>query len=248
MRIQKLIVISIFFFYILFGSLSTISFAQGLPAQIPGQDCGVAGAPPPKNKCCTVDPSKPPSINAPGAFSIVVDIIQPLISAILSPFYLDVGNQTKNNYSPCTSGVPSASNSAGLNCNCIEKANTSDDVVAKLCNNLENNDERSTCRDCMTSKNETKCIWTGLGSVKTNLGEFIGEKLLTWGIGVAGGVAMLCIMYAAFMMQTSGGNAEQVKKAQQMLTSCITGLMLILFSVFILKLIGVDILKIPSFK
>ena len=50
------------------------------------------------------------------------------------------------------------------------------------------------------------------------------------------------------MMQTSQGNPEKLKKAQEMLTSCIMGLMLIIFSVLILRLIGVDILKIPGFN
>jgi len=49
------------------------------------------------------------------------------------------------------------------------------------------------------------------------------------------------------MMQSSQGNPEKLKKAQEMITSCIMGLMLIIFSVFILKLIGVNILKIPGF-
>jgi len=67
------------------------------------------------------------------------------------------------------------------------------------------------------------------------------------GIGLAGLIALLCIIYAAFMIQISSGNPERIKKAQELLTSCIMGLMLIIFSVFILRLIGVDILKIPGF-
>ena len=39
-----------------------------------------------------------------------------------------------------------------------------------------------------------------------------------------------------------------LKKAQELITSCIMGLMLIIFSIFILRLIGVDILKIPGFE
>jgi hypothetical protein len=68
------------------------------------------------------------------------------------------------------------------------------------------------------------------------------------GIGLAGGVAMLCIMYSAFRMQTSQGNPEAIKKAQETLTSCITGLVLIIFSVLILRIIAQDILRIPGFN
>ena len=91
-------------------------------------------------------------------------------------------------------------------------------------------------------------VWSGIGCVKTNVREFIQDTLFRLGIGLAGGLALLCIIYSAFMMQTSQGNPEKLKKAQEMLTSCIMGLMLIIFSVLILRLIGVDILKIPGFN
>jgi hypothetical protein len=78
--------------------------------------------------------------------------------------------------------------------------------------------------------------------------EFITQKILGTGVGVAGGISMLCIMFAAFQMQTSSGNAEKIKKAQELLTNCITGLMVIIFSVLILKIIGIDILKLPGFR
>ena len=41
---------------------------------------------------------------------------------------------------------------------------------------------------------------------------------------------------------------EKIKKAQDLLTSCIMGLMLIIFAVFILRLVGVNILRIPGFS
>lgn len=254
MKIRNLIVVWVLLFYLFLTIIPILSYAQipGLAIPVPGQDCGIASGDPAKskNKCCVIDPGQGPPAQAkvPGILQWLADILYSVVLSVMSPVIMGLNNQIKNSAQTCTEGVPSTTNSKDPNCTCIQKANTSTDSVASLCNKLQDNGERAKCVACMTSTDEVKCIWTGLGDVSTNLGEFIGGKLLTWGIGVAGGISMLCIMYAAFMMQTSGGNAEQVKKAQQMLTSCITGLMLILFSVFILKLIGVDILKIPGFN
>ena len=79
-----------------------------------------------------------------------------------------------------------------------------------------------------------------------NFKSIIEETVFGIGVGLAGGFSLLCIIYAAFMMQSSEGNPEKLKKAQEMITSCIMGLMLIIFSVFILRLIGVNLLKIPE--
>jgi len=70
--------------------------------------------------------------------------------------------------------------------------------------------------------------------------------LLGWAIGIAGGIAFLLIVYAGFMIMTSSGNPERLKAGQELLTSAISGLVLLVFSVFILNFIGVKILQIPG--
>ena len=71
--------------------------------------------------------------------------------------------------------------------------------------------------------------------------------LLKWAIGVGGGIAFLLIVYSGFMIMTSSGNPERLKAGQELLTSAISGLILLVFSIFILNLIGVKILEIPGF-
>jgi hypothetical protein len=44
------------------------------------------------------------------------------------------------------------------------------------------------------------------------------------------------------MIMSSSGNPERLKAGQELLTSAISGLILLVLSVFILKFIGVDIL------
>lgn len=70
--------------------------------------------------------------------------------------------------------------------------------------------------------------------------------VLKWAIGVGGGIAFLLIVYAGFMIMTSQGNPERLKAGQELLTSAISGVILLVLSVFILNVIGVKILAIPG--
>jgi len=55
------------------------------------------------------------------------------------------------------------------------------------------------------------------------------------------------MLYAGFMVMTASGNPERLKAGQELLTSAIAGLILLIFSVFILRFIGVDILGLDAF-
>jgi len=79
-----------------------------------------------------------------------------------------------------------------------------------------------------------------------NTDEFIGY-ILRWAVGVGGGIAFLLIILAGFQIMTSSGNPDRLKAGQELMTSAIAGLVLLIFSVFILKIIGVDILRLPGF-
>jgi hypothetical protein len=94
---------------------------------------------------------------------------------------------------------------------------------------------------------ETGGILTAVGCIPGNLGAFI-SKILSIGIGLGGLISLFCIISAAFAIQTSQGNPEKIKKAKDNLTTCIIGLILIIFAIFILRFIGVAILQLPQFK
>jgi len=123
-------------------------------------------------------------------------------------------------------------------CQCMVIPNS----LLKLCEKYTNNQQQ-----CINCANQGK-LYTALGCIPLDIGVFVKETLFQLMLGIAGFIALMCIIYSAFQIQTSAGNAEKIKKAQELLTSCIMGLMLITFSVFILKFIGVDILKIPGFR
>jgi len=74
---------------------------------------------------------------------------------------------------------------------------------------------------------------------------FIGF-ILSWAIGIGGGVAFIMMLFAGFQIMTSAGNPDRLRAGQELLTSAIAGLILLVFSVFILRVIGIDILGISS--
>ena len=88
---------------------------------------------------------------------------------------------------------------------------------------------------------------TAIGCIPVfNSEDFLGF-LLRWATGIGSGIAFLLIVYGGCMIMTSSGNPERLKAGQELLTSAISGLILLIFSIFILKVIGIDILGIPGF-
>lgn len=68
--------------------------------------------------------------------------------------------------------------------------------------------------------------------------------ILNWAIGIGGGIAFLLILFAGFQIMTSSGDPQRLKAGQELLTAAISGIIMLIFSVFILRVIGVNILGI----
>lgn len=88
---------------------------------------------------------------------------------------------------------------------------------------------------------------TAIGCIPINDQSAFINFILKWAIGVGGGIAFLLILVASFQIMTSSGNPDRLKAGQELLTSAIAGLIMLVFSIFILRVIGVDILNIPGF-
>jgi len=101
-------------------------------------------------------------------------------------------------------------------------------------------------KPCRTKNNEAG-IETSFGCIPYQPIPFIGW-ILRWGIGIGGGIAFLLMSFASFQLMTSAGDPEKLKNGKEMFVSAGTGLLFIIFSVFLLQLIGSDILQIPGFK
>lgn len=89
-------------------------------------------------------------------------------------------------------------------------------------------------------------IQTAIGCIHTIPKEFV-KDFMRLGVGIGGGVAFLLIILGAFRMLTSAGNPQTLKEGQDILTSAVIGLLLVIFATLLLKIIGVDILSIPGF-
>lgn len=89
-------------------------------------------------------------------------------------------------------------------------------------------------------------INTAIGCIPIGSSESFAGWILGWAFGIGGGIAFLLIAYASFMIMTSQGMPDRLKAGQEVLTSSISGLIMLIFSVLILKFIGIDILGLDS--
>jgi hypothetical protein len=105
---------------------------------------------------------------------------------------------------------------------------------------------------CQTCFNDNGA-WTAIGCIgatapnqPSDFGAFVRD-IIKIGTGLGGGIAFLLILFSGFQTMTSAGNPEKLHEAKELMGAAISGLLLIIFSVFLLRLIGVDILQIPGF-
>lgn len=117
-------------------------------------------------------------------------------------------------------------------------------TASGVCDVIQDAGQKTDCEHCM---NNGQGSWTAIGCIEADPGKFIA-KFLGIGIGMAGGIAFLLILFSGFQIMTSAGNPEQLTAAKELMGSAIAGLLLIIFSIFLLQLIGVSILGIPGFK
>jgi len=96
--------------------------------------------------------------------------------------------------------------------------------------------------------NSDQGINTALGCIPITSSEAFIEWFLPKLLGMVGGVAFLLIVFGGLQIITSSGNPDKIKSGKDLITSALTGLLFAIFSLFILRLIGVDILQIPGLE
>lgn len=136
-------------------------------------------------------------------------------------------------------------------CTCKQVSSLPDDIACM-------NDQNEICyttsgtattgpKHCNVDNDPEGGIQTALGCLPIQIGPFV-NNILTKAISIGAGLAFLLMLFGAFTLITSAGNPENIQKGKEIITSAIIGLLFIIFSVFLLKLIGVDILQIPGFN
>lgn len=89
-------------------------------------------------------------------------------------------------------------------------------------------------------------IDTAIGCIPTKNATVFIKWLLGRAVLIAGGIAFLLMIAGAFMVIVSGGNPDRVKAGGELITSALAGLIFIIFSLFLLRLVGVEFLSIPG--
>lgn len=84
-------------------------------------------------------------------------------------------------------------------------------------------------------------IATAIGCVPIDPQE-IAKALAGFGIGVAGGIALILLAIASLMVMTSQGDPKRLNSGKELFFSALMGLLLIILSGVVLKIMGVSIL------
>lgn len=103
--------------------------------------------------------------------------------------------------------------------------------------------DQAKCNSCMGKGTAT---WTAIGCIDTNPSGFL-PAVLAVATSIGGGIAFILMLLGGFQIMTSAGNPEQLNAGRELLGSAIAGLLLIIFSLFILQFIGYRIFNIPGF-
>jgi len=91
-----------------------------------------------------------------------------------------------------------------------------------------------------------KGINTALGCIKVGSGNDLITSILRLATGLGGGIALALILYGVFTVTTSAGMPDKLKAGSEIITSAVIGLIFILLSIFLVNLIGINILGIPG--
>lgn len=155
-------------------------------------------------------------------FSIALFIASPLVRAPLSQVHAQ--------------GFDGATGGAGT---------VADDSVGESACRFVTTGDAGACKSCF----EGGGAWTAIGCIGQGgtPNDFV-SWFLKLGTGLGGGIAFLLILFSGFQRITSAGNPEKLHEAKELMTAAISGLLLIIFSIFLLRLIGVDILQIPGLR
>ncbi|MDP3724546.1 MAG: pilin [bacterium] len=101
---------------------------------------------------------------------------------------------------------------------------------------------------CQEKQNEESgvVIHTGIGCIPTTPSALLGF-LLRFAIGIGGGAALLIMAFGSIQMMTAQGDPEKLNEGREKFVGALAGLLFIVFSIFLLNVIGVQIFAIPGF-
>ncbi|MFW6143692.1 MAG: hypothetical protein ACOC4Z_02105 [Patescibacteria group bacterium] len=90
-------------------------------------------------------------------------------------------------------------------------------------------------------------VETGLGTIPTDPGELVSD-IVEFATKLAGAAALLLLIFGGIKLIASQGDYEAIEDARKTITAAITGLLVVIFAVLLLRLIGYDILNLPGWE
>ncbi len=150
---------------------------------------------------------------------------------------------------------------------CVCDANTDNVCVVVTDSSDCNSDEVPVCQSGGTAsggcripscvcRDASRTVFCATGGGEDGIDTAIGcipiarESFVNWLLnrlfGIIGGIAFVLMVGGGIQMAMSGGDPQKLKAGQEVLSSALAGLLFALFSLFILRLIMVDILHIPG--
>lgn len=68
------------------------------------------------------------------------------------------------------------------------------------------------------------------------------------GLSIIGGLAVLYLIYGAYVLMTSRGNPDEVNKGKSYVVYAIIGLLVAIFGYLFIEIVFIDILHLPGFE
>lgn len=266
MRKIVLGLVFLYFFFVIPSHANAIFGAKvDISRSLPGVNCGIAGSAtnPTIGQCCYMQPiasikKAPWILEKLPTFGIIPLFPNPF--AIWNSTREKILEAQEENASkmPCIVGIPTPDgiSPSDPSCRCVVRSDAVRDNLVALCSERFNPDrrgeglslapteitrienEREQCIKCGTNNG----YYSAIGCVRFDVSDFLTKWVFGFGVSIAGLFALACIIVSAIKIQLSQGNAESVQQSRESITSCILGLMLIIFSVFLLNFVGITIL------
>jgi len=155
-------------------------------------------------------------------------------------------NDTTNSVCNLTTGICEACGKKGQTCcQAVHPCGQGGDLYCtgnNVCEKLPNTNPTK-------PKANTTCggkdgIETAIGCIPIGDPGDMAIFLMNWALGIGGGISFLLIVFAGFQIMTSGGDPKKLQGGKELLTAAIGGIILLVFSSFLLRTLGFNILGI----
>jgi hypothetical protein len=87
---------------------------------------------------------------------------------------------------------------------------------------------------------------TAISCIPVSTNNAFLQFIFPWAIGVAGGTSFVLIVVAGFLIMSSAGDPQKAKAGKELMGAAVAGLLMIIFSVYILDVIGIRIFRLPG--